>query len=122
MQGSGTVTNGSVTATIQPGGTGQVGTLRVANATLSGTLVIDAMSSICDHLQVTGDLDLSGLRLEFSGTSQLNQRTQYEIAAYTGALTAPFGEVNIPGSWEVRYTQDKKVKLICHAGTVISIR
>jgi len=122
VQGSGTVTNGSVTATIQPGGTGQVGTLRVANATLSGTLVIDAMSSVCDHLQVTGDLDLSGLRLEFSGTSQLNQRTQYEIAAYTGALTAPFGEVNIPGSWEVRYTQDKKVKLICHVGTVISIR
>ncbi|HRT29123.1 MAG TPA: autotransporter-associated beta strand repeat-containing protein [Kiritimatiellia bacterium] len=121
VQGSGTVTNGSVAATIQPGGTGQVGTLHVA-ATLFGTLVIDAMAGACDHLQVTGDLDLSGLRLEFSGTSQLNQRTQYEIAAYTGALTAPFGEVAVPGSWEVRYTADKRVKLICHAGTLISIR
>jgi len=122
LHGDGVVTNGSVTASIYPGGVGQIGTLGVAQAKLSGTLVVDTTSSSCDRLQVCGDLDLSGLRLEFSETSQLNNFAQYEIATYTGELTAPFGTIDIPGSWEVRYTDDKKVKLICHSGTMIKIR
>ncbi len=121
LQGSGTITNGAVTASIHPGGVGQTGTLDVAQATLSGTLVIDTTSTTSDCLQVTGDLDLSGLRLEFSETCQLNNFTQYQIITYTGELTAPFGAVDIPGSWEVRYTNDKEVKLICNSGTMIKI-
>ncbi|MDD2600050.1 MAG: autotransporter-associated beta strand repeat-containing protein [Kiritimatiellae bacterium] len=122
LQGSGTVTNGSVTASVHPGGVGQVGTLKLAEATLSGTLVVDIIAGYCDSLQVTGDLDLSGLRVTFSQVSELNNYKPYLLITYTGELIAPFGEVDLPGSWEVRYTNDKQVKLICHAGTRLILR
>lgn len=121
LQGCGTVTNGAITASIHPGGINEIGTMKVSQATLSGTLVIDAAANASDCLQVTGDLDLSGLNLIFSETSQLRTCRQCLIATYTGELIAPFGIVDLPGSWEVRYT-DKSVKLICHSGTLIQIR
>lgn len=65
---AGTVANGSLTGTIQPGGTGAVATLTLDNATLAGTLKIDATD--------TGPFDARGLVVELEeGTASFRATT-----------------------------------------------
>ena len=128
--GSGTVAGGSltVTETLAPGGVGTVGTLTLAQTpVLAGvTLRIDTRADgDCDVLNVTDDLDLSGLTLHIEDTAQM-QGYSYTVVTCSGTLGGSFAAApNLPESWLLRYDRTPgagKVELIHNRGTVILLR
>jgi autotransporter-associated beta strand protein len=105
ISGGGTVSNGtlSVTELLSPAGTA-VGTLGVADVTLSGVLRVNVTpAGTCDRLVGSGDLSLTGLTLQIAKLELLNPEMTYTVATCTGTLTGPFAETNLPANWRVRY-------------------
>lgn len=127
LGGSGLVTNNSllsVTAAVAPGGTNAIGQLTLAStpAGLVGALAVDvATNSVCDRLQVQGNLDLAGLTLSLANPGSLEKRSQYVIAACTGTLTGPFQSAPLPQRWHLTYLA-REVRLCYNFGSLIAIK
>jgi len=123
LTGNGTVMNGllNVTGTIAPGGTNHIGTLSVAQALLTGVLLMDVYTQTNDCLIVAGDLNLSGLNLRVVAPGSLPRDTEYVLATYTGTLTAPFLSADLPRAWMLRYTNNRQVRLVCQKGTLLCL-
>jgi autotransporter-associated beta strand protein len=128
LNGSGTVSNGtlSVNGTIAPGGINATGTLTLAtsSATLVGTLLMDVPSDgSCDVLSVKGDVNLSGLWLNIEDLGLLkNRRVQYTILTCSGTRTGTFWKKTLPAGWTVSYEPNGDVKMIFIGGTTVVLR
>ena len=107
VSGSGTVSNGTLTVTdpLSPAGTG-IGTQRVSNVALNGTLLVNVTTDgACDQLVCSGNLTLSGIRLQIADLGLLNRQKAYAVITGAGTLTGSFASTNLPLNWHVRYDQ-----------------
>jgi autotransporter-associated beta strand protein len=104
VSGSGIISNGSlsVTGSISPAGAG-LGTLRVADASLNGTLRIDVTTDgVSDCLAGLGNLNLSGLTLQIADTGLLDKHKSYTLVTCSGTLTGEL-TASLPKDWRLRY-------------------
>jgi len=127
VAGDGTISNGTLTVSmpLSPGGDGVIGTLRVANAALNGTLRIDvAADGTCDQVIASGAFSLSGLTLQIADTGLLNRNKAYTVVTCSGTLSGLFVSTNLPGNWRIRYdyTAGEAVFYYAAPGTVFSIK
>jgi len=128
VSGCGAVSNGTlaVTGVIAPGGTNVIGTLTLdASLALTGTLLVDvALDGSCDRLQVSGNLDLSGLSLQVQNQDQLKTRKQYLIATCAqGGLSGPFESTNLDSSrWAVSYNNGSGEVRLVSCGLVLFLK
>ena len=105
VSGSGTVSNGTLTVTdpLSPAGTG-IGTVSASNVALNGTLLVNVTADgACDQLVCSGNLTLSGIRLQIADLGLLNRQKAYTVITGAGTLTGSFASTNLPLNWHVRY-------------------
>jgi hypothetical protein len=89
--------------------TDTLGTLVVSNpfgGTLGGTLLVDldGASGLADTLEVSGELNLSGVVLEVNEMTSLDDPA-YVIAEY-GSLVGTFSSANLPTGYSLDYAYD----------------
>jgi len=123
----GTISNGTLTVAspLSPGGDGVVGTQKVANVALNGTLLVDVSSDgTCDQLVGSGAVSLSGLALKVADTGLLNRAKAYVIVTCAGTLSGSFASNNLPDNWRIRYDYAKGTAAINYVapGTMLSIK
>ena len=113
---SGTVSNGTMQATISPAGAGTVGsdTFVPGTATVKGVYLADVTADGAnDFLTVQGSFNLSNLSLTLVNPALLNREKTYTLAKVTGTRTGMFTTTNLPDSrWHVLYLADGKVELV----------
>ena len=106
VTGEGVLSNGTlvVTGTISPAGE-SIGTLKLSNVALSGTLRVNvAMDGLCDQLVSTGNLDLTGLTLQIADTGLMNKEKSYTLVTCSGTLTGEL-TATLPKNWKIKYDQ-----------------
>jgi len=129
LVGSGRATNGSLAlaagGAIYPGGVGSVGTLTLDVTSLtcpSGTtLVIDVGSNgVCDRLNLSSALDLSGLEIAVTGIENLTGTDPIVILKTIGALSGNFASRPLLSNWTVGVNRSQgEVSLVRSGLTVI---
>ncbi len=127
LGGSGTVVNGAVAdVLLSPAGAGAVGAeaLTLTGATLRGKYLADVMADgSSDRVDVTGDIDLSGLTLELVAPEKLTPHKAYTLLTCTGIRTGLLNVSNLPDSrWHLVYLADGTVKLVYVEGTLIIMK
>ena len=131
LVGSGCVTNGSLAlasgGAIYPGGVGSVGTLTLKVASLtcpSGTtLVIDiSADGMCDGIDLSCAVDLSGLILDVTGIENLIGSNRYVFLKTTGALTGTFASRPLLGNWTVGVNHAQGEVSFIRGGTLIMFK
>ncbi len=125
VSGSGTISNGTLTVTepLSPADD-QIGTLKVSNVALNGTLLVNVTEDgACDQMVGTGNLTVTGLTLHIANLSRLNREKPYTVIQCAGLLTGPFAGNNLPGNWHVRYDQAVGTAVFYYAapGTLLRV-
>ena len=92
-----------MTDPLSPAGTG-IGTVNASNVALNGTLLVNVTTGgACDQLVGSGNLTLSGIRLQIADLGLLNRQKAYTVITGAGTLTGSFASTNLPLNWHVRY-------------------
>lgn len=111
---------------LSPAGAGAVGAeaLTLTGATLRGKYLADVMADgSSDRVDVTGDIDLSGLTLELVAPEKLTPHKAYTLLTCTGIRTGLLNVSNLPDSrWHLVYLADGTVKLVYVEGTLIIMK
>ena len=100
LGGSGTIARTVTAAGIVAPGTG-IGTLTASAATITGTLAVEVNGTSADQLVVTGNLDVSGAKLDVALLGGGFTQPSYIIATCGGTLSGTFTTVT-PG-YKVTY-------------------
>ena len=124
LTGTGAVTGGvlTVTGNITPGtSTNETATLTFADASVAGTLELDATEDAIDSIaSASGVFDLSGLTLQINNIGALTGAS-YTLATSADGFTGTFAGANVAGTpWRISYGRNA-VKL-SRGGTVFMIR
>lgn len=126
VSGAGTVSNGTLTVTepLSPAGDDALGTLRVSNVALNGTLRVNVtLGGACDLLECAGSLALNGLALRVADLGLLSRARTYTVITCSGPLTGGFASTNLPANWDVRYDPSGTVTFYYAApGTLIMVQ
>lgn len=127
VSGDGAVSNGTLTVLdpLSPAGDDMIGTQKVSNVALNGTLRVNVTESgACDQLVCTGDLTVTGLALQIVNPDALNRARAYAVIRCTDLMTGPFQATNLPDDWHIRYNQAAGTAVMYYAapGTVITLK
>ncbi|MBQ7191202.1 MAG: autotransporter-associated beta strand repeat-containing protein [Kiritimatiellae bacterium] len=122
LTGAGTVSGGTlvVTGGINPGTNAtETAALTFNDASVSGTLTLDAMTNTIDRIVCTsGVLDLSGLPLQINDLAALTGAS-YTLATSVHGFTGQFAGANLAGTpWRLAY-RPHAVLLIRGASTLL---
>ena len=125
LNGTGTVTDGSMHTVISPAGEGAIGSdaITLLSATIEGEYIADVTSSgDSDFVQINGGINLNNMKFEVVDTHQLNMDHTYTVMKAPGSA-GKMTALNLPDSrWHLVYHSDGTVNLAFVSGTVMIVR
>lgn len=114
----GSVYTSDTTSIIAPG-SGGIGTLNTGGTILSGVLAIELNATTGDKLNVTGDLDITGAKVNFTALAT-PAAAKYVIVKYSGTLSGTLTSSTLPAGYSLTHDTAAKEIYISSTGNNFS--